>query len=359
MKTFKNYVSFFGVLWIVLSFMGCEQKISIESAVEEDGAIDRTIIFTEVDSAKVTQNIFGIRAGNGWTADIELFGRRDDSVARKDVKYNITFRKHFNSVSEANDEFNSSVDSLFHIRSSFEKKFRWFYTYIYYSDTYASINRFKYSGEFFTPEDYAFINRLPAEGRSISKADSIYLENLTEKVYGQYVLLAMFEEHFQIVLQAAEKNGVGKQWIDSLHRHKSKMYSYIVKHADDDDDAFSKAFMIHLMDTLDIPFPVEKIKKDYQALYRELLPRWNFMITTSQEATFTHAIKLPWDIVDTNADSVSSSAVYWKPPMMKFSLRDYTMYVTARKLNYWTVVVSLVVVMVAILGLIRRRKPKV
>jgi hypothetical protein len=355
MKTFKNCVSGFSVLFVIFFMMGCDQKIGVESVVDENGGIDRTIVFTEVDSVKVKKNIFGLHAGNGWNVET----KRLDSAAEKtaEKKYTISFRKRFPSANDSNLEFDNATDSVFHIKSSFDKKFRWFYTYLYYSDTYRAINRFRHApqDDFFTPEDMSFIGRLPAEGEPISKADSIFLSNLTDKIYGHYAMRGIFEENFEIITAAANKNNVEQRWIDSLNRYKENMFSLISKDADDD-LPFDEAFMLQLIDSVKIAFPVEKIQADYKKMYADILPRIQFMTEASQEGKFTHGIELPWQIVETNADSVSGSRLLWHPPTIKFALSDYTMYATARKLNYWSLVLSAVILMLTVLGFVRRRR---
>src|SRR5204863_5978466 len=99
-------------------------------------------------------------------------------------KYTIRFTKSYPSAEAANTDLNRKTDTLFRIRSDFSRQFRWFYTYIRFSDTYMALNRFHQlsKDDFFTQEDFAFISRLPSEGKSISKGDSLYLSRLNEKI---------------------------------------------------------------------------------------------------------------------------------------------------------------------------------
>jgi hypothetical protein len=360
MKAFRNLLSVAIALWIVGFFMSCEQKVTVGSVVHPDGAIDRTIAFKEVDSSKVVRNMFGVRESDGWDTKFER-ATPDDSVTvkRTDQKYSIVFSQKFVSAAEANKVLDKSNDSLFRIRSSFEKKFRWFYTYIDYSDTYVAINRFRHlpKEDFFTPEDFAFINRLPAEGRSITKADSIYLDNLTEKVYGHYALRACYEEHFHMMLEAVNENSIGRQWTDSLNRYKGLMFSNFSKNADDkDSDIMEKAFMIQLIDTLGISFPIDRVSTAYRRKFAEMTPRFEFMMEAASEGKFTNMVKMPWDVIETNADSIDGPTLYWNPPTLKLALTDYTMYATARKLNYWAVIVSAIVILLAVFAFVRKKK---
>src|SRR5690606_40986778 len=62
------------------------------------------------------------------------------------------------------------------------------------------------------------------------------------------------------------------------------------------------------------------------------------------EAEYHHSIEMPWEIVSTNADSVSHNSVYWNPRVVKFLLADYEMYAESRKINYWAFGVTLLCV---------------
>ncbi|HYC87001.1 MAG TPA: hypothetical protein VEB86_17330 [Chryseosolibacter sp.] len=352
----KKILSVLTIVVLVATLTSCEQKILVESAVDEDGAIERAITFTEVDSSKVNRNMFGLEPGESWKVDVTAVN--DTASNSSDKKFTIRYSRRFPSVAEANAEFDNDRDTLFHIQSTFRKEFRWFYTYIHYADTYRAINRFTAlpTDKFFAAEDLAFINRLPAEGKKISKADSVFLHGLTEKMYVQYTLAAIFEENFNMVAAAAKKENLEQRWIDSLTRYKNEMFD-IISDKPEEEFIFEDPFMLQLIDSLQIAFPADKIADEYRRLYNsEFAPRLKLMLEASQEGKFTHVIKVPWAIVETNADSVTTNALYWNPPIAKFALKDYTMFATARRLNYWAVVLSAIVVLAAVFIIFCRKR---
>jgi hypothetical protein len=340
-------------------FTGCEQKVAIESVVHPDGTIDRTVVFTEVDSALITRNVFGINDPNLWKTTVQKFNpeKNDHVNATPQEKVTISFSRHFASVEDANSVMDVSNDTLFRIHSEFEKKFRWFYTYLEYSDTYLKANRFRYLPEdqYFNKEDHAFIDRLPAEGKSISKADSIFLEGLTQKL-GDYFSLALFEEHYAILKESMKEANTDKRWHDSLSRHKGEMYASISKI--EKEQAVEDAFMIPMLENLKIGFPVESISQNYRDKYKQLKPRIDFMTSIAAETKFTHSIRMPWSLTATNADSVRAEGIYWQPMTIKFLLTDYTMYAHSRKLNVWAVAISFVLIVMTI-WMFTRKKPLV
>jgi hypothetical protein len=64
---------------------------------------------------------------------------------------------------------------------------------------------------------------------------------------------------------------------------------------------------------------------------------------------------MPWAVVESNADSVVNNRLFWRPPVVKFLLSDYSMTATARRMNILPVAVSAVVVFLTI-GLFLYRK---
>jgi hypothetical protein len=65
---------------------------------------------------------------------------------------------------------------------------------------------------------------------------------------------------------------------------------------------------------------------------------------------------MPWNLVKTNADSVSGNTVVWRPLVTKFLFQDHTMYAEARRLNVWALVVSGVVVLLTFFVWRRKRE---
>ena len=172
MKILNHRSVVLALLLIALVLGGCEHNISTGTTVHADGSLDREILLHNTDSARIHKNIMGISGEKGWEVMVGPPSRPSNEKDKKS-EVNISFKKHFDSAADANREMNPAIDTVFHIRSSFEKHNRWFYTYIEYRDTYGALNLFKSipKEEYFTKEDFAFIDRLPAEGTVITKYD--------------------------------------------------------------------------------------------------------------------------------------------------------------------------------------------
>ncbi|HET7179321.1 MAG TPA: hypothetical protein VFI14_06335 [Chryseosolibacter sp.] len=353
MKKFNRNIALVTLFPALLLLSGCDHDIAITSDVHEDGSLDRTIML-QMDSDAALPNFMDVSTATGWQTSMERKSSTAGNAEKNDRK-RVVFSKHFGSVADANADMDGKSDTLFHVMSTFEKKNRWFYTYIDYSDTYRALDRFKGADakDYFTEEDFSFIERLPAEGKPISKADKLYLDRLNEKIFDIYGTRSIFEELFSGMLSTLREYKVAPQWTDSLTRKKEEIYSRFIKEdgvgertynlLDGGDKKETDDGLIAAADYLKIPLP-EAARADLRRQYIELEPRLN-VISFAYTGKFLHAIRMPWSVVSTNADSVNGNQLFWKPPVTKFLLKDYTMTARARKLNLWAVVISGLVVL--------------
>ncbi len=203
--------------------------------------------------------------------------------------------------------------------------------------------------DYFTQEDFAFIDRLPAEGESISLADSLYLKTLNDKIYDVYAARAFYDVYYNALIETATKNQVEKRWIDTLNVHKENLFQHLLKNEDDFDDDF----MLKFADSLKLPLPAQS-KEDYHEIVKPLEKQIDFM-SWAGDGKYKHTIKMPWDVISTNADSVIENELHWAPPVTKFLLRDYTMFAKARKINLWAVGVSVLFIAFTIWIFVRKK----
>lgn len=331
----KSILNILLLIALIVGLSACGHNVSMETTVHEDGSLDKTIVLEVVDT---TRNFLGIGSAGGWKMNAHLIEDSTKEKSEANKKWSVTYQRTFASSEEANAELETPSDTLFRVSSKFDKKFRWFYTYLYYADTYRTINRMTMSPEdFLTPEDYAFIDRLPAEGQTISKADSFYLSELHKRIFDVYGIRAIYEAYYDLDVRLIKESGLENRWIDTLKRHKESIYAHLVKKQDVPED-----FMYKAMDSLGIPFPFDKMRARYDELYKQEDAKTNF-INHANEGKYIHVINMPWTVVRTNADSVSGNRLQWNPPAIKFLLKDYTMYAEVRKVNLWAFAVSAVV----------------
>jgi len=319
------------LLLCLLVFSACDNQVSMKTIVQEDGSLEKTIILEKTGLHQAGKNIFGINEHNGWATQVTKLDSTHD-------KYRIEFKKNFASVDVVNQELDQETDTLFRIHSTFEKHFRWFYTYIRYSETFRPINRFKIisTDDFFNLEDNAFIDRLPGEGTPISKADSVFLETLNEKITERFVNMAFYYEINEILNEVVIRNNLDKKWLDTL-KNNTDLAGDIIESFKGNKENNKLDQVVNSL-VLDNP----KAEKDLDELTSELGNREDFM-SNAYYSTYKIETQLPWEISSSNADSVSGNTLIWRPLATKFAIKPYTMYAESRQLNLWAVVVSLVI----------------
>ncbi len=322
-----------------MTLIGCDHPMSLHTKVNEDGTLDKTIILDKAEQLTANRNIFGITKNDNWKF---TESKKTDSTTKsdKDNNYRFEFSRHFENADKLNEVLDRNVDTLFQVHSKFERKFRWFYTYIRYTETIRPINRFKKvsPNDYFTIEDSLFIRRLPVEGKPISKADSVNLILLNQKITDHYTNMGIFNEAFPLLEQVVRKYNPDKKWIDTLYKKRERIYEIINK----DQDDFSK-----IASELRIPLPQEAEKYFESMIKKELQPRLDFM-SFARDGKYSISFDMPWTITNTNADSVAANYAVWKPVMHKFAFSNYEMYAESRKLNLWAVIVSVVVIGVTV-----------
>lgn len=350
MKVFNHRYPALVSIALMLIMSACEHNVSTVSSVYPDGSLDRSVVLHNADSASIVKNIFGVGEAKGWNVILDPPSK---PATEKDKKseVNITFKKHFESVDDVNRDMHSDLDTVVRIASSFEKQNRWFYSYIEYRDTYRALNNFNVipKEEYFTQEDFGFIERLPAEGTPISHADSLYLSRLNEKIFDFFGARTIFEDFYQHLVATMHQHNVPLQWQDSLSRKKENVYRSFVDEGNLHNEDFAA-----LIDRLRIPLPPAAREAIAQKT-AEIEKRLEFL-SDAYSGQYVHTIEMPWDVVESNADSVIGNKLFWRPPVVKFLLADYTMSATSRKMNIWSVALSGFVVCVTVgMYFVRRR----
>lgn len=335
MKTSINLLVSLGLLTLITS---CENPIHMETKIHEDGKLDKTIIIAKTDSTKILSNMFGISEAKGWNLKVSI-----DTAMEKKEKYKLEFQKSFASAEEANQELDQESDTLFRVHARFDKRFRWFYTYLRYEETIRPIDRFKLvaAQDYFTTEDKAFIDRLPGEGVDISKGDSAFLESLTDRIFKSYGNAGLYHEQMDIIKRYIQKNNLAPQWLDSLHKYENVVFKSI---KDDESDKGDPKFAFLMADSLRIPL-TNTAEQEFDELSKNLNQRIRFM-SFAQYGRYTIVFDMPWTVTNTNADSVAGNKLFWRPIVTKFAIQDYTLVAESRKLNVWAVIVSAALIII-------------
>jgi hypothetical protein len=361
MRTLRLILSAPAIITLVY-FSSCDRpNVWIETLVYPDGRLDKSFFVKSSDSTKWDSQFYLSKQDiKNWEEKISIdtsyySTQVTDSVtlkidSTKHTTYRNTLYRSFRSVEEANRDLATPNDTLFRITSSFEKKFRWFYTYIKYIDTYQPVWRLDCIKDSLTQEDYDFIAHSPSVGKGLSKMDSIHLDKLNEK-FSNCLHNALFDIFYDGLVQLIKVAELGDHWVDTLHKHKKTLHAIYLE---DNHNDLEKAIV-----SLGIPIPNDSIAiKQYEKELRQSDTFKKFknidLYLKARDRDHIHKIKMPWKTIYTNADSVSGTELYWMPRDIKFLATNYSMYAESRKMNYWAIVVTGLVTGLLVYWLLRK-----
>ena len=172
---------------------------------------------------------------------------------------------------------------------------------------------------------------------------------LNIKVQDYYANVAIFNEEYEILTQMIKRSDLGNKWLDTLAKKKEFIYNHVDKMKGDG------LFAMKMADSLSIPFPREKAIKDHAELSKNLKVRMDFM-SFAKDGKYKNIINMPWEIANTNADSISGNKLFWRPFSNKFMFTEYVMYAESRKLNVGFSLVAGVVFLLTMFVWLRRKR---
>ncbi len=314
----------------LLVLSGCIQfgnNYSIHTTLAEDGSLKREIT-TAVDSSLILKNHFNAYEKTGWQIVRKGKSREPSLDSAKGKNAILEFSKIFSSIDEANQSMSTSPDATFKITAASESSFRWFYTDLVFSETYMATLRFSRikARDFFDEADFMLMERNAREGKKrwdegLAK-DSVRQQQLTKKI-DAYAEAGVKDEVYLLLLQLVEKKGLSRNWQDSLSKYKTRLFT--------GDFVDLKRSQALLEDTLKIPIQITEAD---EALAKSLTE--NLVVAYFDE--FEHSITIPFDIFESNADSVAGRSAFWKSRAV--GPQDVLMTVTARKINYWSIMIT-------------------
>lgn len=326
----------------------CDHRVCNETVVNEDGSIHKIFSFYQGNPKDLeSEKMIGLSEGSGWTRK----ALHVDTAASKKA-YQVQYEKTFPSVGAMNSELGRHTDSTLQITGSFETRFRWFYTYFDFSETYHHVNKMKLPiKKFVTAEDSAFVERLPAEATRISQADSLHLWLLNEKLFDRYGTEAIVDEYFNIAIGLMRSQDIQSNWEDTLAMRKELLFDALLREQNNN----TSAILLGLMDSLGVPMDYAIAQRELYGKSKALESKVGF-IAWAIEGSFQHMITMPGQVVHSNADSIIGKRLMFRPPVTKFLFMDHVLSATSRKLNYWAVITTLILLVFTVLLFIRKGK---
>ncbi|MBN2000552.1 hypothetical protein JW935_23590 [candidate division KSB1 bacterium] len=321
---------------ILCAICGC-REISVTTTVNTDGSLERVV--TTGDSSGVANSVYPIPTDSSWT--ITYHETKDDSD-NVEKKYKAV--KTFKNIAELNKYLECKGDTIprMGIKVDLNKKFRWFYTFFEYTETYKSFNQFHKlpPADFFTVEEIELIK---------AGIDSGSIEDRLEEWQGH----SIFEEFYQPFLEYVEKLGDSQLTPESVRSHREEM----LKIVDEEEPADVEDFLKKLETILAAP-SVWKLENEIKTMYDDISKKIDYM-GNFYTIDFTNTVQMPGLLIDTNAPTVEGNKVTWNFESVRFYVYDFEMKAVSRVVNKWTflvtVVISMGVLLLLILSIVRKK----
>jgi len=359
------------ILWIVLvaALYSCEPE-NMTTIVHADGSCERIFIakatdaFIKGDSAS---NPFPVSIDKNWKLEWQYDDEeklkawpltswtRQPQDSLKQIKVYAT--RKFASASEMANNFRFNTKSKWNDlipQPVFEKKFRWFYTYYSYSETYPRLPiKFPMPMEKYMSKEEAdyWLTGMPAFDKGISGMELYEKLSVMKEKFERWASANGWEFQYAIVLRNLDQFP-GNPGYEKMLKEKDRIYKSVSNEKKEDHkvsnigEVLNKYFQTNAFAPLlneqneiskEVNNPVEMAKlNDYTSTY------------------FKYRLIMPGQLLTANG-LIKQDTILWSLDATKMLNSDYTLTATSKKMNIWAVIVSGLVVMLAIVLLFRKR----
>jgi hypothetical protein len=336
-----------------------------------DGSLLRTIT-VKGDSSNIFTGSFPVPVDSSWEISTRLESRNENDVNEGKV-YVYEARKKFRNFSDLNKEFytdDSAFTDHIAIQVKLEKRFRWYYSHYYYTETYGTLFPFRsvpvsdylsdaelqihqadekeiyYSREIDSILLVQDTLKIPVLDRNDSLRFKALRDTIDQK-FESWQKINIYNEFYRLVTGALKKLGDSPDtsaarksfyvWLDQQRTFESGI---------EDDDAFINAASTYF--NLD----PEKLQAADPEGFSDFKKK--FRVAAYSLETYTNRVKMPGTIIKSNAGKTDKNLATWTFKIDMFYATDYTMNVESRTVNTWFAVCAAVALILAIALLLLR-----
>lgn len=336
------------VSFLLLS--GC-LDITTTSRVNSNGSIVRTITFTG-DSAEVCAGKFPIELDSSWNKIItKVPGERNN--------FTLTATRTFQNIDEMNSVLKGTFGRTLQYRFEMDKSFRWFFTVYRYQET--NIPFAQYTAipmtEFASSAEIDWLTKMmlrddPKKDLT-TRGDSLAFESIVPRVQ-EWEWRNRFEAVFNAFLDGVKTLNSLSLTPTMVEPLKDSLYKRSAKAIDKKKiDTLRIIFTGVLMNPL-----VERAWQANASGFDEIKRRIEFEQKTNSHKYVTSVV-MPGLITESNARKIEGNTATWEDFSDYARYLEYTMSVESRQVNWWAVIIALVIVVsmmtALIVSVLRRR----
>jgi hypothetical protein len=306
----------------------CNHEQRTITKIKSDGSCERTVF---VKSVSDTSSSFPVPTDKSWEIRLES----DTEKVHSEKVY--VASKRFDDVNQMKNEYKRP--SKVGVDVKFEKKFRWFYTYFHYQETYKSYFPFKKIAldSFLTKEEYARYEKEDTSKALKERLDEFIMRNSFEEFYGQLIdsVKSLNDPLLPVNVFLAKKDDFINRRVDFFKDKKDNI--------EDQEKILGLKFR-------------DKLERQIDGIKKSLTSKYEFM--SGADGKYINEVVIPGIILNTNANTIEGNKVSWKFDENKFCYTDYIMVVESRIANLWATYATggVLIVIVALLMLPRLKR---
>jgi hypothetical protein len=349
-------ISISSLILLIALASGC-LEYTVTTRIMPDGSIER-IILVEGDSSSIFHGSLPVPSDSTWEI---TFGHRDKTAA--DSSSGNTFfykaRKVYRNYHDLNKEINADSTSNGKIKRfvKVEKRFRWFYTFYRYSETYNKIFPFGRHpvSEFLNDEELEIVHAADDElyyssefdklilkkdtlsGPLLSHKDSIRMHELKkgiEKKYNNWIKINLYDDFYDVLKEALINTG--KFNLLQIDKNREVFFAYLDTSINKLDDFYtildsSSTILLQLSSAyynMDILKLREANKTGFDKFYSK-----QSKTLIGFDDSYTNNAVMPGVVIATNSTIINGNIATWKLEAGNFFEKDYTLWVESRKIN--------------------------
>jgi hypothetical protein len=359
-----KHTSIILILFVALFATSCEKPTDMLTVINSDGSCYRQ--FTEkADSAFMCgdtidkSNPFPIKIDSTCNVSWK-YGKSDlrtefplsrslyDSLTKRSGSFDVVVRQDFKSVEEMAHRFKfkpSHEWSNMKVKYALEKKFRWFYTYYMYRETYPKIETgFTLPIENFMSKDEARF-WFTGEPNILQGMNGFEIRNYIgelEDKYNQWFAKSVWDAQYAVVLANYDLIGNVPVTRKRLELLKDSIFNSEVKVYQDFkmESILNKYFNTKVFSKLwkaeNSPMKELETKFDNQPLMKYL------------SQSFTYKLILPGEIIKSNNAVVKGDTLVWNLTSARMVYGNYVLEAQSRKVNIWAFVITGLLLIIAV-----------
>ena len=335
----KNKLLSLMIGFVLLLLAGCSE-VDVTTVVNKDGSCIRTVV---LDSSDVDDTPYPVN-----------FDGADSLVITKAEK-KIVYTAYYGSVN--NIKLNQQVegDTVYHlaIQPRLTKKFRWFYTWYRYSESYGRVFHFQHVPiqDYLTQDEIDLV---------ISENDS---SDEDKKIDAK--LEAWYQQNFFIEFYTRLENMVRSGKLDisieSLEASKEplrQLFLQDVLELDSDNNTFTDNDFDIFRQTLHFQ-NTDRAKKVLNDVIAPISKEMEWLASI-QLSDMTNHVEMPGLVMDTNAETIEGNKVSWDINSNRLLFEDYEMWVESRTVNRWpflgTLIFTGALLVIMLVAIVRKKR---